>query len=320
MTSSPHNSSLAAEGVDQDEIACRIGVMRMQEENGYHCPDYLEQQSLAHKDRTKPVDEACRVKMSEWCYQVVDFYKFNRQTVWIAMSYLDRFLATKLGKPALEDRKIFQLAAMTALYTAIKIFEPEVMEPAVVSVALSRGTYSEKEITDMESLILEALQWRVQPPTALCFAQHFLALLPAEIASSERQSMVDYSRFQTELAVNDYFFVKLNPSTVAIASILNAIDMISHVSEMSESVSVLARLRTTFLETVMNTASVDISSAEIKEAQGKLLNMFSKSYGCGTSSSVRCPQKTVSSYQSQKNSTGAASPRSVVRESENAGR
>ena len=74
------------------DVVDRIAFMRQQEETTYNVRDYLAESVKVRKLASKPVDEDCRVKMCEWCYQVVDFCKFRRETVGIGMSYLDRYL------------------------------------------------------------------------------------------------------------------------------------------------------------------------------------------------------------------------------------
>mmetsp|Transcript_12619 Transcript_12619/g.21043 ORF Transcript_12619/g.21043 Transcript_12619/m.21043 type:complete len:322 (-) Transcript_12619:128-1093(-) len=210
--------------MDASEVADRIKAMRKQEETTYSCTDYLEENASLLRKYKKPVDEECRVKMCEWCYQVVDFCKFRRETVAISMScFLDRYLCTKAGRSALTDRKDYQLVAMTTLYMAIKLHEPLEMETSLLA-DLSRGCYNEAEITRMEQSILEALGWRIQGPTTLSFVQHFLALLPDSVHPAVATAIMDYARFQTELATSDYSLVSTKYSHVALAAILNAVE------------------------------------------------------------------------------------------------
>jgi Cyclin, N-terminal domain/Cyclin, C-terminal domain len=209
--------------LDASEIADRIKAMKKQEKTTYECTDYLKDNEKRLRKSRKAVDEDCRVKMCEWCYQVVDFCKFRRETVSISMSYLDRYLGTKKGRHALMDRKDYQLAAMTALYMAIKLHEPLEMETSLLA-DLSRGCYNELEITKMEQSILDGLNWRMQGPTALAFVQHFLAFLPEDINPAVATALMDYSRFQTELASTDYSLVTRPPSRIALAAVLNAVE------------------------------------------------------------------------------------------------
>jgi hypothetical protein len=210
--------------MDASELVDRIEAMRKQEESTYRCTDYLKANAALLKKYKKPVDEECRVKMCEWCYQVVDFCKFRRETVAISMSsFLDRYLCTKVGRSALIDRKDYQLVAMTTLYMAIKLHEPLEMETSLLA-DLSRGCYNEVEITRMEQSILVALEWRINGPTTLSFVQHFLALLPDTVHPAVATAIMDYARFQTELATSDYSLVSTLYSHIALAAIFNALE------------------------------------------------------------------------------------------------
>lgn len=209
--------------MDASEVADRIKAMRKQEQTTYFCTDYLKDNAKQLRKARKPVDEECRVKMCEWCYQVVDFCKFRRETVSISMSYLDRFLGTRKGRYALLDRKDYQLVAMTTLYMAIKLHEPLEMETSLLA-DLSRGAYNEVEIMNMEQSVLDALNWRIQGPTVLAFVQHFLALLPDSVPPAVATAIMDYARFQTELVTPNYSLVACQQSHVALAAILNAIE------------------------------------------------------------------------------------------------
>lgn len=209
--------------MEMTDVAERIAVMRMQEGTTYRVRDYLAESIQIRKLASKPVDEDCRVKMCEWCYQVVDFCKFRRETVGIGMSYLDRFLCTKQGLEALCNRKQYQLAAMTALYIAIKMHEPLEMETSLLA-DLSRGCYTEMEFVGMEQTILSALDFRVNGPTPLGFVQYIMALIPETVHPTVAALLMDYARYQTELAVSEQSFVDIRPSEIALAAILNAME------------------------------------------------------------------------------------------------
>ncbi|OEU11305.1 hypothetical protein FRACYDRAFT_193165, partial [Fragilariopsis cylindrus CCMP1102] len=107
--------------------------------------------------------------MATWMNTVCDYCHYNKETVEIALSCLDRFVIL-LNNIILQDRQVYQLAAMTAFYISIKLNEEEVMDPNTIS-ALSRGVHTSKSIIEMESTILVALQWRVHPPTSMSFVR-----------------------------------------------------------------------------------------------------------------------------------------------------
>mmetsp|Transcript_4317 Transcript_4317/g.11842 ORF Transcript_4317/g.11842 Transcript_4317/m.11842 type:complete len:376 (-) Transcript_4317:214-1341(-) len=209
--------------MDHGDVADRLAILRIQEATTYHIRDYITDSAPYRKRASKPVDADCRIKMCEWCFQVVDFCKFRRETVTMGMSYLDRYLCTPQGRTALCNRKEYQLAAMTALYIAIKLHEPLEMETSLLA-DLSRGCYTEMEFVEMEQVMLQAIQWRVNGPTCLAFLAHFLALLPSSISQRVAEALMEHSRFQTEIAVAEQTFCFLRPSELALASVLNAME------------------------------------------------------------------------------------------------
>ena len=242
----------------QEDIPDRISIMLIQEENEYACFDYLAANEDIRKKAAKPVDEDCRVKMSEWCYQVVDFCKFRRETVGIGMSYLDRYLCSDKGKKALGDRKEYQLVAMTCLYIAIKLHEPLEMETSLLA-DLSRGCYTEMEFANMEQSILEGIDWRVSGPTPLAFVLHFLTFLPNNISPSVEEAIFDYARYQTEIAIANHSFVKIKPSVVGMAALINSI-------EGMDTALVPGRVQDRFIRTIIMYTSIDIEAVENTQA------------------------------------------------------
>lgn len=75
-----------------------------------------------------------------------------------------------------------------------------------------------------------ALSWHVHPPTPLNAARHFLYLFPTDGLSSIHKDRLyelkELSRFLTELSVCDFFFVRHKASTIGLAALLTAVDVI----------------------------------------------------------------------------------------------
>jgi hypothetical protein len=69
------------------------------------------------------------------------------------------------------------------------------------------------------------LDWKVHPPTPQNFARHFQSFLNIDHPQL-RLEILDISDFLMELSVCDYFFVTQKASSVALASILNALDIV----------------------------------------------------------------------------------------------
>lgn len=146
-----------------------IATLCRQESTSYQCGDYLspEFQTMRHdcpkhikleaplshasfesSNASGKINECWREKICEWCYQVIDHFDFNREVVEISLSYLDRFLCTRTV-----TKKAFQLAAMTCLYMAIKLYEPTSLKISSI-IELSRGYFTIEHIVAMENTIL----------------------------------------------------------------------------------------------------------------------------------------------------------------------
>jgi len=210
-------------------------AMLQQEKTGYACKDYLHQQQdfdgnvMTGALHSRTINGNHRKSMVDWYYQIAEFCNLNYETLAVATSYLDRFIATETGSKALIDSSYFQLAGMTALYIAVKIYEADVIDPSILS-KLSHGLYSIDKIESMEMEILVALKWRVNPPTALAFVRQFLEIIPSyatTYSSTMNDIVYELSQMQTELSLRDNRLIAVRNSTIAFASLMNALESIS---------------------------------------------------------------------------------------------
>lgn len=168
-----------------------------------------------------PDMEQCHVakwrrQMCSWAYKAVDAFDLDRELVAVAFNMLDRYLATELKSDCAITREDFQLFCMTCLYTAVKILEPTRKFSIPALIDMSRGYYCAEDVLETEVEIIDALEWRLNPPTALCFVGELLASIqvPAEFMTC--------CRLYTEMAVMDEYFVPHKASTVAVAAVLTA--------------------------------------------------------------------------------------------------
>lgn len=225
------DSSALTQSKDMEAAVATLAAMRYQEDTGYNKKLHL----------IKPTVAEARKKMVAWSYQVVDFCKFSRESVDVSSSYLDRYLQTPAGQRALHNRTVFQLAAMASLYTAVKIHEPEAMDPKLVS-SLSRNTYTSEDVERMERELCQAISWRMNPPTALSFVRLFFHLIPSEAMDEETRMMAyDIAKFQTELAVSEFNFCNVQSSVTAYCSLMNALDSMDIDTKISQYISMILR-------------------------------------------------------------------------------
>lgn len=217
---------------DDEETLRSIHAMRRQEETEYFCHDYFDPHhntttTTSTTSKKNPSDAQCRQIMFHWMIRVVDFFPaMNRETVAFAMSYLDRFLQSQAGTEARRNRSVFQLAAISCLYTSVKIHEHAAVSPKFLE-QLSRDEYSVKDVESMELRILGALKWRLATPTACAFLRLFLEILPSTPELEDRREEIyDLAKFQTEMALGDYKYVTVNKSSIAYCALLNALETV----------------------------------------------------------------------------------------------
>jgi hypothetical protein len=179
-------------------------------------------------DLFQPVDSIdCRYNLVDWCYRMIDFCHLNRETVAIAMNFVDRFVTSEKGTTYLSNSTLYQLVAMTALFTAIKVHEIQAIDLQSLS-NISKGTYSLKQIEEVERILIDALHWRMNPPTAMSFVRCFVeAISPHfQLSAQAKEKILYLSRVQTEYAVFDHDLIENKMSTIGFCSLLNALPVV----------------------------------------------------------------------------------------------
>lgn len=270
MTSVDSNNNVSI-----DETLAIIEVMRSQEEKSYTMCDYLSRVParviVEDPSMHLPVDAHCRAVMQKWCKDIAQYCSYSGETVEIAMNCLDRFMCTADGYSVLLDRGQYQLAVMTALYTVVKIHEHEVMDLRLIS-SLSQDAHAPEAVEAMEKRMLDALQWRMNPPTPMSFVPKILDLVPEHLMDrEEREAIKDLAKFQIELAMEQYKFSILPASSIGIASLFNAVESMSSnqafVKDFEPAVCRLARVDTTTLRGIRIHLYESINGVEPMDVQ-----------------------------------------------------
>jgi hypothetical protein len=168
------------------------------------------------------VDESCRRAISHWCVSFCDVCGIDQETAATAIRNLDRYtlLSSSSSLSALNSKTEYQVVSMTLLYTTIKVMETNVVSPQALA-NVSRGTCVASDIIDMESTILEELEWHLYPPTAFGFVRCILKAfeddaLPERVRDSALQQAFD--------SIHEAKLIPFPSSIVAMAAIANALD------------------------------------------------------------------------------------------------
>jgi hypothetical protein len=258
------------------DIADRLQSMLEAElRSQYQCRDYLHHRrhrrssapptlvstsnvNIAATATTDIVTPALRTKIVQWLYECVDYLDLSRECVAMAMSYVDRLMsssrtisnraAAATVAQAKQDSMMYQLIAVSSLFLAMKLNSSQSVRSSPIDahtlVLISHDSYSAKEIIDMEQVVLEGLEWRVCGPTSLSIAYEAIALLTKTIPSNKADkwrrvsSLLDFTRLQIEMSILDYnTSVLRSPSTIALASIMNSMELLDFTMKEKRSFS-----------------------------------------------------------------------------------
>ena len=227
---------------DEADTVATIQAMRQQEERSYLCRNVypLPQTPLSpmgavpsHCSPHETVTTQTRNVLCDWANKIVDFCSLERETVEIAMSYVDRFVHTDAGIEVLQHSDQFQLLVVTALYVAIKVHETVAISTSQFE-KISRNTFTANDVETMERRLLTGLEWKLHPPTSLCFARSYLELVPSlKMNQDMKDTAFILCKVQTELAVRDGSLVSVRASTIAFASLMNAFEALGMMDSLS---------------------------------------------------------------------------------------
>ena len=164
-----------------------------------------------------------RADMCNWSFQVTDNYHIDREAVFLAFSYADRYVA-QLDSMISSDE--YTLLCMTSLYIAMKVI---VHSKKKISlnwfVDMSRSAFTSDEFRKMEVQILHKLNWKLHPPTAISFLRLYMdsLFLSKSLSIPIKQHSKEYyfsqCRIYSECSIHDNFLSTIRPSIVALASI-----------------------------------------------------------------------------------------------------
>jgi hypothetical protein len=154
-----------------------------------------------------------RAIVVSWLSEVASEFCLQQETLFSAVSLLDRFLSTTDAVP----RGVLQLAAVAACMIACK--QDEVGGPTVEElVDVAAGCFRREDLLRMERILLDALGWRVRAPTAYTF----LHLIGQALPFGLQPAAAALACYLTELAGLDYASLAAPPSAVAGAALLLA--------------------------------------------------------------------------------------------------
>lgn len=158
--------------------------------------------------KQRDINHSMRSILVDWLVEVSQEYRLDPQTLYMAVSYIDRFLS----EMSVQRGKL-QLVGVTSMLLAAKY--EEIYPPAVDEfVYITDNTYTRDQILKMEHLILKVLKFDMGGVTAFSFFQRLIKLTKAD------DNTKFLAMYLMELTLQDgERFLKHPPSVVAAASL-----------------------------------------------------------------------------------------------------
>ncbi|KAL0216691.1 hypothetical protein P9112_008875 [Eukaryota sp. TZLM1-RC] len=148
-----------------------------------------------------------RAILYDWLVEVVQEYHLSLGTLYFAVNYCDRFLSTTQV-----SRDKLQLVGIASLFIANK-YDTNDHRSVRDYAYISDNTYDENEIIKMEAIILNKLDFYLQPATQADFLQKYMQ---NKSFSSFTSTLAFYL---SELTILDSDYLQYKPSMIAASSL-----------------------------------------------------------------------------------------------------
>eukprot|EP00092_Neocalanus_flemingeri_P017021 GFUD01018409.1.p1 GENE.GFUD01018409.1~~GFUD01018409.1.p1 ORF type:complete len:446 (-),score=114.89 GFUD01018409.1:625-1962(-) len=154
------------------------------------------------------ITHSMRAILVDWLVEVAEEYKLQTETLYLAVSYIDRFLSYMSVQ-----RAKLQLVGTACMFIASKyeeIYPPDVGE----FVYITDDTYNKRQVLRMEHLVLKVLGFDLSAPSSHLFVSQL-----GEMSHSDEKTQ-HLAMYLNELSLmSGENFLRYTPSLVAAASL-----------------------------------------------------------------------------------------------------
>ncbi|GMH17807.1 hypothetical protein Nepgr_019648 [Nepenthes gracilis] len=163
----------------------------------------------------KDINANMRGVLVDWLVEVAEEYKLVPDTLYLAISYIDRYLSVNSI-----NRRRLQLLGVSCMLIASKY--EEITPPHVHEFCyITDNTYRKEEVVKMESDVLNLLKFEMGNPTVKSFLRLFIGL-EQERSKSPSLQLEFLGNYLAELSLLDYGCIKFLPSLIAASVIFVA--------------------------------------------------------------------------------------------------
>uniref|UniRef100_A0AAG5DBQ6 Cyclin N-terminal domain-containing protein n=1 Tax=Anopheles atroparvus TaxID=41427 RepID=A0AAG5DBQ6_ANOAO len=155
-----------------------------------------------------------RAILLDWLNEVCEVYKMYRETYYLAVDYIDRYLSRKKGL----QKTHLQLLGVTALFIAAKveeIYPPKLRDFAYVT----DGACTEEDILREELLLLCELDWNINPLTVIGWLGMYMQINVTTREPEGRQRQVRVAKLPAKSSTDENVDIKSATSTTTTTTI-----------------------------------------------------------------------------------------------------
>lgn len=161
------------------------------------------------------INSSMRGILVDWLVEVAEEYKLVPDTLYLTVSYIDRFLSGNLV-----TRQRLQLLGVACMLIASKY--EEICAPQVEEFCyITDNTYNREEVLEMERRVLNHLHFELTGPTTKSFLRRFVRAAQAGQKGPTLQ-LEFLGNYLAELTLLEYNLLNFLPSMVAAASVFVA--------------------------------------------------------------------------------------------------
>ncbi|WVZ55922.1 hypothetical protein U9M48_006521, partial [Paspalum notatum var. saurae] len=183
----------------------------------------------------KFISPKMRAVLVDWLVEVAEEFKLRAETLYLAISYVDRFLTKNVV-----TRDKLQLLGVTAMLVAAKYEEIESYKMKVNKYTdITDNTYTKQQVVKMEADLLKSLNFEIGGPTVTTFLRQckctygapeftsmdvFLTIYfsPLKVQCTSSKKLESLCSYLSELSLLDYDCISYLPSVVAAACLFVA--------------------------------------------------------------------------------------------------
>lgn len=189
-------------------------------------PDYQESITVFMEEesysipisQSESVNASARQESIAWILKVQAFYSFEALTAYLAVNYMDRFLASRSLPQA--NGWPMQLLSIACLSLAAKMEEPLVPSLVDLQVEGTKYIFVPQTVRRMELLVLTTLDWRLRSITPFTFFHFFASKV--DPSSNYIGFLISRATRIILTTIQEISVLHYMPSSVAVASILHA--------------------------------------------------------------------------------------------------